>query len=179
MSDWQTAQIATPNGTYSDAERPSLEARQHGIALPKQALEGLKRAVWPGHGVAPGGHDSHFHCTGKPSARINECRTRGCNCTRHNGAKALPPADGCADSILTRLFVNEIQQRHTRHNAPPHWSKCGHHSMLWQIILQKGPHIAPKISIFAVVTPQACLADRSRQRDDKAHTCMTTNDSRQ
>ena len=74
---------------------------------------------------------------------------------------ALPPADGCTDSILMRLFVNEIQQRHTRHNAPPHWSKCGHHSMLWQIILQKGPHIAPKISIFAVVTPQAC---RCRQK---------------
>lgn len=161
MSDWQTAQMATPNGTYSDAKRPSLEARQHSIALPKQAIEGLKRAVWPGHGVASGAHDSHFHCTGKPSARINECRTRGCNCTRHNGAKALPPADGCADSILTRLFVNEIQQRHTRHNAPPNWSKCGHHSMLWQIILQKGPHIAPKISIFAVVTPQAC---RCRQK---------------
>lgn len=161
MSDWQTALMATPNGTYSDAKRPSLEARQHGIALPKQAIEGLKRAVWPEHGVAPGAHDSHFHCTGKPSARINKCRTMGCNCTRHNGAKALPPADGCADSILTRLFVNEIQQRHTRHNAPPHWSKCGHHSMLWQIILQKGPHIAPKISIFAVVTPQAC---RCRQK---------------
>lgn len=161
MSDWQTALMTTPNGTNSDAERPSLEARQHGIALPKQAIEGLKRAVWPGHGVAPGAHDSHFHCTGKPSARINKCRTRGCNCTRHNGAKALPPADGCTDSILTRLFVNEIQQRHTRHNAPPHWSKCGHHSMLWQIILQKGPHIAPKISIFAVVTPQAC---RCRQK---------------